>query len=110
MALRTKQKTDYDLNSIIIANDESLIISIQMIDHEFELLVTLWDISKRSGDQLDIFNEFSIKAQDHMKAFIASQNQQGTLYCIPYFDSGMYKIRVFDRENEEICQVDDLNE
>ena len=92
----------------MIANDESLVISIQMIDQD-EVLVTLWDITKRQS-QLDKISEFSIKAKDNIKAFMPDQNSEGKLYCLPYFDSGLYKMRIFDRENEQICQVDDLNE
>lgn len=73
--------------------------------------MTLWDISERfTNEKLSIFKEFSIKAEDKIIAGMITQNDKGTLYCLPYFDSGLFKIRIFDRENEELCQVDDLNE
>ena len=45
-----------------------------------------------------------------IKAYMVEQNTKSNLFCLPYSDAGKYKIRVFTRNSENICQVDDLNE
>ena len=35
---------------------------------------------------------------EYVKAEECSQNEMGTRYCLPYFDSGYYKFIIFDNE------------
>jgi hypothetical protein len=99
------------VNSIIISNDDSLAIAV-MVKSQNEVLVALYDLSIREikeGESCYIKDTITINGLDTIKAFQVVQNAKGNRYCLPYFDSGKFKIRVFSKMKMEICQVDDLN-
>ena len=38
------------------------------------------------------------------------ENKEGTTFAISYFDQARFKIRVFDIDNPEVQQIDEINE
>jgi hypothetical protein len=44
-----------------------------------------------------------------IKADSIAQDPGGKIYCLPYYDSGIFKLRVFDRKDENICDLSNIN-
>jgi hypothetical protein len=54
--------------------------------------------------------DFKITGNKVIKAQNVVQTKDGLIFALPYFNSGMYMVRVFDRENECIEDFSDINE
>lgn len=38
------------------------------------------------------------------------QDESGQTFCLPYFDTGNYKIRIFNKSNDNIDHLEDIND
>ena len=38
------------------------------------------------------------------------QNDNGNIFCLPFFDSGLFKIRIFDEKCDKIDELENINE
>ena len=44
-----------------------------------------------------------------IKVLEVVQDSDGQTYCLPYYDSGIFKIRVFNGESDNIAELLDIN-
>ena len=105
LSLRVKVKTNHDINSIIISNDERFsLVLMQPAINRLEVMVL--EIGDDSGDAR---MSFHLEGQEILRAQALVQNEQGTVFALPYFNSGSYMVRIFDLGNDCIEQVLDIN-
>ena len=100
---REQIKTCYDLIHLIITHDETKAIAIlKKLNSEF--IVRQY----RLDDSL-ITQEFLIQGE-LIKVTEVVQDLDGLTFCLPYYDSGIFKIRVFNTECDKIAELLDINQ
>ena len=106
MSRRDKKDTREPVNSITISNDEQLAIVVSQDEQANHMIyVNTYDLNHDELVNEEI--EFTITGPKVIKAHSIIQTQNGEVFALPYFNSGMYMLRVFDRQN--ICLDDFVN-
>ena len=89
--------------SIIITHDETT--AIVVLQRQLEIFVIqCYDLKSAK-----IIQKFEIQGEI-IKAMEVVQDLSGQTFCLPYLDTGNFKIRIFNKKNSCIDHLEDIND
>lgn len=106
--MRTHNKNyDFYVQQIIITNDDKHAIAVMKNDVEHSIIVRMYHLnSKKHIKDMEIV---LMPNDKEVRACEVTQDSKGKVFCLPYYDSGKFKIRVFNNKNNCLREFIDIN-
>lgn len=91
----------------MISNDNTRVIClfINREQQQQNFIIVTYELHnpKKPKQKIQIYGDYLLADE-----FV--QDKSGKVYCLPYFDTGYYKIHLFDQNNDKILRMEKINE